>query len=251
MDGEVVSYGFVLPHWAFWGGMIFFPLVFMAIWRMRAPAEAAQRAQDQVTTTDEVEDDAKKDTWTPPGNVFTRIVDKVSEFSGGFVSLWTVIAVMYYTFEVVARYFFNAPTNWVHEASFLMFGILYTVAGAACYLADGHVRVDLFYATWSARGRAASDLITSTVFYMFALAFLVTGWIFAAQGLNQTEMPSWLSWFALGYQFDISQSEWQVHYWPVKFMIPLGGLLICLQGASRFVKDFQTFRYYGEVQNAK
>lgn len=248
MDGEIVSHGFVLPHWAFWGVLFVFPFVFLAITRFRAQAEAALRAKDKVTTTDSVEEDAKKDAWAAPGNGFTRVVDKISKVSGEFVSLWTVIAVCYYTFEVIARYFFNAPTNWVHEASFLMFGTLYTVAGAACYLADGHVRVDLFYANWSARGRAASDLITAVIFYMFALAFLMTGWIFASQGLDQGVLPSWL---AQGYQFDISQSEWQIAYWPVKFMIPLGGFLVCLQGASRFVKDFQTFRYCGEVQNAK
>lgn len=247
MDGEVVSFGFVLPHWFFWGGMIAFPLVFLVLARWRASAEAAMREKDKVTLTD-VEEEDKKPTWMAPGNTFTRVVDKVSEVSGGLVSLWTVIAVFYYTFEVVARYFFNAPINWVHEAAFLMFGMMYTIAGAACYLADGHVRVDLFYASWSPRGRAASDLIMSVIFYVFALAFLFTGWIFASQGLDQNMLPTWL---AQGYQFDISASEWQVHYWPVKFMIPLGGLLICIQGASRFIKDFQTFRYYGEAQNAK
>lgn len=244
---EIVSYGFVLPHWAFWGGMLVFPAIFLMLARMRAKADEARSAQDHVTTTDEVEEDEKKPAWTPPGNLFTRMVDKVSEVSGGFTSLWTVIAVLFYTFEVIARYFFNAPTNWVHEAAFLMFGMMYTISGAACYLADGHVRVDLFYANWSPRGRAASDLIMSTIFYVFALAFLFTGWIFASQGLDQNVLPTWL---AQGYQFDISQSEWQVAYWPVKFMIPLGGFLICVQGASRFIKDLQTFRYYGEAQNA-
>ncbi len=246
MDGEIVSYGFVLPHWAYWGGLIVFPLVFLLLARQRAAAEAAMRARDQVTTTDEVEE--VKEVWKAPGNALTKVIDKLSETVGTFTSIWTVICVLFYTFEVIARYLFNAPTNWVHEGAFLMFGIMYTVSGAACYLLDGHVRVDLFYANWSPRGRAASDIIMLIFFLMFTLAFLVTGWIFAAQGLDQGVLPSWL---ALGYQFDISQSEWQIAYWPVKFMIPLGGLLIALQGASRFVKDVQTFRYYGEVQNAK
>ncbi len=245
MDGEILSYGFVLPHWMYWGLLIVFPAVFLLLARMRADAEAARKAQDQVTTTDEVEEEPE---WTPPGNALTRVIDKASAATCSFTSIWTVICVLFYTFEVVSRYLFNAPTNWVHEGAFLMFGAMYTVSGAACYLLDGHVRVDLFYANWSPRGKAASDIVMSVFFFMFTVAFLVTGWIFAAQGLDQGVLPSWL---ALGYQFDISQSEWQIAYWPVKFMIPLGGLLIVLQGASRFVKDVQTFRYYGEVQNAK
>ena len=249
MDGsDIVSQGFVLPHWAFWGGMIVFPLVFLLLWRIRSAAEIALRNQDNVTLTEEVEEEGGKSAWKAPGNRFTRVVDAVNGFAGGFTSLWTVICVMFYVFEVVGRYFFNSPTNWVHEAAFLMFGMMYTISGAACYLADGHVRVDLFYANWSPRGKAASDLIMSTFFYVFALAILMTGWIFFSQGLDQGVLPSWI---AQGYQFDISQSEWQVAYWPVKAMIPLGGFLICLQGASRFIKDLQTFRYFGEVLYAK
>jgi len=245
MDGEILSYGFVLPHWMYWGLLIVFPAVFLFLARMRAGAEAAKKAQDQVTTTDEVEEEPE---WAPPGNAVTRVIDKASAATGSFTSIWTVICVLFYTFEVVSRYLFNAPTNWVHEGAFLMFGAMYTVSGGACYLLDGHVRVDLFYANWGPRGKAASNIVMSIFFFMFTIAFLATGWIFAAQGLDQGVLPSWL---ALGYQFDISQSEWQIAYWPVKFMIPLGGLLIVLQGTSRLVKDIQTFRYYGEVQNAK
>ena len=65
MDGEIVSYGFVLPHWAYWGGLIVFPLVFLLLARQRAAAEAAMRARDQVTTTDEVEEETVA--WKAPG----------------------------------------------------------------------------------------------------------------------------------------------------------------------------------------
>ena len=58
------------------------------------------------------------DDWQAPGNAFTRIADRISQFTGIFVSYWIVIAVMIYSYEVVSRYFFNAPTNWVHEAAF-------------------------------------------------------------------------------------------------------------------------------------
>ncbi|MDX9860462.1 MAG: TRAP transporter small permease subunit [Rhodospirillales bacterium] len=248
MSGDFVSQSFVLPHWAFWGLMVLFPTVFMVLARMRAKADAALKARDQVTLTEDIEDDAKKVDWVAPGNWYTRIVDPLCNNIGAFVSLWTVVCVMNYMFEVLARYLFSAPTNWVHEASFLMFGVMYTLGGAALFLADGHVRVDVFYSKWSRRGRAGADIVTSVISAIFLIGIFLTGWQFWVQGLDQNILPSWL---AQGYNMDISQSEWQIAYWPIKFAIPLGALLVGLILVSRFVKDFQTFNHFGEADNAK
>jgi TRAP-type mannitol/chloroaromatic compound transport system permease small subunit len=136
----------------------------------------------------------------------------------------------------------------VHEASFLLFGVMYTLGGALLYQIDGHVRVDVFYSNWSPRGRAGADLVLAPIFYVFILGMLFSGWNFFAQALDQNVVPSWI---AQGYNFDISATEWQIPYWPIKFAIPLGAFLVALIGASRFVKDLQTFRHYSEVGNAK
>jgi len=247
MSGEFDRIGFVLPHWAFWGLMIVFPIVFMVLARMRAAADAALKAKDQVVLTEDIEDDAKKVAWVAPGNWYTRLVDPLALNVGMFVCLWTVIGVLNYVFEVVSRYAFNAPTNWVHEASFLMFGVMYTLGGAALFLADGHVRVDVFYTKWSRRGRAGADIVTSVLSAIFLVSIFITGWLFWAQGLDQNILPSWL---AMGYNMDISQSEWQIAYWPIKFAIPFGAFLVILILISRFVKDIQTFRHFSEVDDA-
>ena len=46
------------------------------------------------------------------------------------MAYWAVIFVFVYYYEVIARYVFNSPTNWVHESMFLMFGMQYILAGA-------------------------------------------------------------------------------------------------------------------------
>ena len=243
-----MRYGFVLPHWLFWGLLVVFPTVFLILARRRAKADAALKAKHLVTLTEDVEDDAKKADWMPPGNRLTRVIDAVCHGIGVFVSLWTVICVMNYVFEVVARYFFNSPTNWAHEGSFLMFGMMYTLGGAALWLVDGHVRVDVFYAKWSRRGRAGADIITSVISYIFILGILISGWLFFAQGLDRAYLPEWL---ALGYNMDLSQTEWQIPYWPIKFAIPFGAFLVAMMGVSRFVKDVQTFRHFSEVDGGQ
>jgi TRAP-type mannitol/chloroaromatic compound transport system permease small subunit len=247
-SGEFDRIGFVLPHWAFWGLMIVFPIVFLVLAKMRANADEALKKRDGVTLTEDIEDDGKKVAWVAPGNRFTRIVDPLALNIGMFVCLWTVIGTLNYVFEVVSRYFFNAPTNWVHEASFLMFGVMYTLGGAALFLADGHVRVDVFYTKWGARGKAGADICTSVLTAIFLLSILITGWLFWVQGLDKQILPEWL---AQGYNMDISQTEWEIPYWPIKFAIPFGAFLVILILVSRFIKDVQTFRHFGEVDNAK
>jgi TRAP-type mannitol/chloroaromatic compound transport system permease small subunit len=236
MNQEIVRFGFVLPHWFFWGLLFAFPLVYLWLTKFIYRNEP----EEQPFTEQE------EPGWKPPGNAFTRFTDRLCRKIGLVACLWTIPCVFYYCFEVIGRYFFNAPTNWVHEASFLMFGMMYTLGGAALFLANGHVRVDVFYAKWSRRGRAAADMITFPIFSVFVLAILFAGWRFFGNALDQNYLPGWI---ARGFQFDISQSEWQIAYWPVKGVIPLAALLVFLQGISRFVKDFQTYRHFSEVEN--
>ena len=101
-------------------------------------------------------------------------IDRFNEEIGRYVAYWAVIAVFVYYYEVVARYVFNSPTNWVHESMFLMFGMQYLLCGAYAYREESHVRVDIFYSRFSPRGKAIADIITSVLFFIFTLTMLVT-----------------------------------------------------------------------------
>src|SRR6056297_2800936 len=153
---------------------------------------------------------------------FIGAIDRLSYFAGEFVSYWMVIAVIAYYFEVVARYVFNSPTIWVHEGMFLMFGMQYLIAGAYAALTDAHVKVDVFYAEWSPLRKALVDLFTSIFFFIFAGTLLVTGWIFAMDATVVNE---------------ISFSEWTIAYWPFKWAIVVGAILLILQGIAKLLQD--------------
>lgn len=153
---------------------------------------------------------------------YTRWIDTVNAYVGEYVSYWGLLAVFVYYYEVVARYVFNSPTNWVHESMFLMFGMQYVLSGAYGYRDDSHVRVDILYAKLPPRGRAACDVLTSVFFFIFTITMLVTGWRFAMDSIGFGE---------------VSFTEWGIQYWPVKLMLPLGALLIILQGGARLARD--------------
>ncbi len=228
---------FVLPHWMYWGGLFLVPLLFMAKAGWKEPSVAAE------TTTGDSSIPQNTDGSATAGNGFTRTVDRVSQFSGAFVAYWTIIAVVVYFYEVVARYFFNSPSNWAHESMFLMFGMQYILAGAYAYLHNAHVRVDLFYARGGAKKKAAIDILTHFAFLMFAFGFIWTAWTFFSQSMNSNEF-----FFASGYSNEVSFTEWAVAYYPVKFALVLGGVLLLAQGISRVVKDIQILRASGQVE---
>jgi TRAP-type mannitol/chloroaromatic compound transport system permease small subunit len=164
----------------------------------------------------------------PTMNIHTRFTDAIDWLClrvGEHTAYWAVIAVFVYYYEVLARYVFNSPTNWVHESMFLMFGMSYMLSGAYAYHADQHVRVDVFYSKFSRRGKAIADIITSVFFFIFICTMTWTGWTFAWSAYNPGSFG------------ERSFTEWAVQYWPVKMMIPIGAGLLLLQGISKLIKD--------------
>ena len=158
----------------------------------------------------------------PPTHPLARAIDSVNHWVGQFIAYWTVIAVFVYFYEVVARFLFNSPTNWAHESMFLMFGMQYLLCGAYALRTESHVRVDVLYVKMGQRGRAIADVLTSVFFFVFTLTLLVTGWRFAQDAVNVGET---------------SFTEWGIQYWVVKLTIPVGAVLLLLQGIAHLIRD--------------
>ncbi len=198
-------------------------IAFMLVDLVLIPKMTKRAIEKLKLNPDEQVDRAQmQDDYILVGKGINGIIDRISLFTGEFVALWSVIAVFVYYYEVMVRYVFNSPTNWAHEGMFLMFGMQYLVAGAYAMLTESHVRVDIFYAKFSARGKAIIDLLTSVFFFIFAGTLIWTGWIFARDSIGQNE---------------VSFTEWGIQYWPVKLVIVVGGVLLFLQGLSKLSKD--------------
>ncbi|EEE46311.1 TRAP transporter small permease subunit [Roseibium alexandrii] len=207
-----------------------------------------------------LEEAERKDDASYVSSGWTGWIDRLSLFCGEFVAYWAVIAVIVYYFEVMSRYVFGSPTNWAHEAMYLMFGMQYLIAGSYAMLTESHVRVDIFYAPLSKRRKAIVDLLTSVFFFIFAGTLLVTSWIFAFDAIAVPSGNSLISDWARGEigftevitswnlaQWtdpnirwgEISFNEWEVPLWPMKMVMIIGGLLLVLQGVSKFAQDLR------------
>lgn len=200
------SIGFVLPHTMYWGLLILMPLVLLAVAWKQGIVPAVP--------------------YEPDAGRVEKFLDWISDRTGLFVALWSVMAVLSYTYEVSARYLFNMPTIWVHESSFLLFGMQYMMAGAYGLLHGSHVRVDVLYTKLSLRRQAALSVFTSVFFFIFILAMIGTSYRFFFDSLAMDER---------------SVETWQIQYWPVKGLMLLGACLILLAGISRLIKDIRIY----------
>jgi len=154
--------------------------------------------------------------------LFNRVVSHINGLAGELVAYWSVIAVFVYYYEVIVRYVFNSPTNWAHESMFLMFGMQYLLAGGFVLREGGHVRVDVVYNYLPKRGKAIVDVLTSIFFFIFVVVLLFTGWTFFNDSWQVNE---------------VSLSEWAIQYWPIKFSMSLGAVLLLIQGIAQLIKD--------------
>lgn len=132
-------------------------------------------------------------------------------------------------YEVFVRYVFRAPTTWGYDVSYMLYGTLFMMAGAYALSRNGHVRGDFLYRNFRPTVQAGLDLTLYILFFFPAiLAFMISGWSFFAQSLAQNERS----------MFSPSGPV----IWPFKFLIPLVGLLLLLQGLVEVVRCIRCLR---------
>jgi len=231
------SVNFVMPHWLYWGWLAIMPLIFM--WLTRGTKTQDLGEKSPPPTPDEESALAYLAEEDPAlhakGNAATRLLDWISEQSGVFVALWTVNAVCAYFYEVVSRYLFDAPTIWVHQASYLLFGMQYLLAGGFALLHGDHVRVDVVYIKLPKRAQVGMDIFTSLFLFIFALALIGTSWRFFGDSVAMRE---------------VTEETWRIQYYPVKGMMVLGSVILALAGVSKLLKDIQIYRQLGEAKRS-
>ncbi len=223
MNGEQIDFGFVLPHWFYWGWLALMPIAMIIVCYY---LERKQFEKDG-TLPDSSEQNGAVEVSS---NGIIRVFDWISEHTGQFVAFWTITAVVFYAFEVIARYIFNKPTIWVHESSFLLFGMQYLIAGAYAYLHGSHVAVDIIYNKFPKRGQYGLDIFTSVFSFVFFIVLMGTSYGFMMDSIGMRER---------------TMETWQIQYYPVKAMMLLGGITITLAAISKLYKDIKRFNQLG------
>jgi TRAP-type mannitol/chloroaromatic compound transport system permease small subunit len=153
---------------------------------------------------------------------FTRVVDGLSDIFG-FVAKWLVLlACVISAGNATIRYLFNYSSNGWLEIQWYMFAGIVFLGAAQTLRLNEHVRVDLVYSAVSDRARLWIDIVGIILFLLPAMAFLL-----------YLTTPFFLNSWRLQ---EISSNAGGLILWPVKMILPLGFLLLLLQGFAELAK---------------
>jgi len=165
-----------------------------------------------------------------------RIIDTFTDLTGTVVSWLAIPLVGGVTYEVIARYVFNAPTIWSFDLTYMLYGALFMLGAAYALHKGAHIRTDFFWDSFSPRTKGLIDSISYIVF--FFPSFLILGII---------------SYHEAHYSFLINetsdQTPWRPILWPFKYVVPIACLLLIIQGFSEFLKSFYMARTGIELEH--
>ena len=152
---------------------------------------------------------------------FIDILDRTSTLVALLVGILVLIMTISVLREVIGRYAFNSPTEWVLE--FCEYGLLLLVylGGAYTLLVDGHVKIDLFYYRWSNRGKYISDIFSSVLGLIYCGVLIWQGYRLAIGSYKTNAVSS-------------GALPWPL--FPLQIVVPIGCILLGLQLCSKIYR---------------
>jgi len=93
-----------------------------------------------------------------------QTIDRFNNSIGSIVAWLALPMVLVQFLVVITRYVFGYNSIWLQESVLYFHAFSFMLGAAAVLLRGGHVRVDIFYADMSNRGKAKADLFGVLVF---------------------------------------------------------------------------------------
>lgn len=163
---------------------------------------------------------------------FLYFMNSLSTWVGKAFAWCIIVMTLGTTYEVIARYGFDAPTGWAFDMSYIMYGTLFMMGGAYTLCRDGHVRGDVIFRLWPARGQAWIELVLYFVFFFPGMAALVYAGIDYA-----AESWSYQPYGPRGPSGEVSIfSPIGVPVSPLKTILPVAATLMILQGTAEVTR---------------
>ena len=150
-------------------------------------------------------------------------IDQLSKTVGHAFAWSIVILTLGTSYEVFVRYALNDPTSWAFDFSYIMYGALFYMAGAYTLSRGGHVRADMFYRLWRPRTQATVELVLYVLFFFPGIvAMIFSGWVYGNESMKILEKSI--------------NSPVGIPIWQIKMLIPVGAVLIALQGLAEVLR---------------
>jgi len=160
----------------------------------------------------------------------SRAIDLINARFGWIATWLVILACAISAGNAISRYTISFSSNAFLEIQWYMFAGMFMLGAPYTMKANEHVRVDIVYQALSPRGQLWLDLVGTIVLMLPAMLLLC-----------------WLSWPIFYQSWLINESSGNAGglvRWPVKLFVPVGFLIISLQGFSEVVKRIGALRGY-------
>jgi TRAP-type mannitol/chloroaromatic compound transport system permease small subunit len=149
-----------------------------------------------------------------------------SEWSGRIIAWGIIVMVAIVCYEVVMRYFFDAPTVWAFGALGMSLSIFVAMGWAYVAHHRANLTVDIIYKRFSPKTKLILDIIFTLIFFFplyGTLFYLFAAHAWSTFQAGTTLSPFWGAWYPV--------------VWPYITMVALGFGLLSLQGIVNFAED--------------
>ncbi|QJQ05163.1 TRAP transporter small permease subunit [Undibacterium piscinae] len=152
----------------------------------------------------------------------SRFIDALNEKIGHLVSWALLAAVLICTGNALIRYTFNSSSNGWLEIQWYLFSAIFLLGTSYTLRRNEHVRIDVISGRLSKRAQAWIDIF-GFLFFLLPMTGLILymGLPYAMESIRSQEMSS---------------NAGGLIVWPAKLLIPIGFLMLSLQGVSELIK---------------
>ena len=161
-------------------------------------------------------------------NPFVNRIERITTNIGIIAALTLVPLILTTTYEVLARYIFDAPTIWAYEVGYMLTGTHFLL-GMAYTLQQGQfIRIDIFSQDMSVKTRAFIDLCAYSVILplMMWLTYGLTAYLIS--GFIKNERTG--------------QSAMNMAVWPFRVVFLIAFTILALQVYAEFMKSLEKYK---------
>jgi TRAP-type mannitol/chloroaromatic compound transport system permease small subunit len=152
----------------------------------------------------------------------SKYIDALNERIGLGISWALLLAVLICSGNAIVRYTFNTSSNAWLEIQWYLFGAIFLLAASYTLRRNEHVRIDVIVGRFSKRTQVWIDVF-GFIFFLLPATLLILYFAvpFAMESVRNQE---------------VSSNAGGLIVWPAKILIPIGFLLLTLQGISELIK---------------
>jgi TRAP-type mannitol/chloroaromatic compound transport system permease small subunit len=157
-------------------------------------------------------------------------IDQLNEKIGYICNFLVLAACIVSAANAMIRYAFGYSSNGWLELQWYMFAILVMFGASYTFKRNEHVRVEIFYLMLRERGQIWLDLI-GTLFSLIPACLL----------LSYLSWPFFYQAYVVG---EVSGNAGGLIRWPIKLVVPVGLVMLALQGVSEVIKRIAALQGY-------